>query len=285
MRKWALLLAVCVTAGQAERYLLITSHSPDRVAIVDSAGKAVWEYAIHHPQDAAVLPDGSVLCSELTGAQRISRDKQVLWRYKVPAGAQNPVAQPLPGGLVLVGNEGPAKLLEVDADNQVKREVQLTTRFKGNHGQFRFVRKTAAGTYLCPLYGDGRVAEFDAAGQQLAEWKVPNPVSALRLPDGHTLVGSALGVTEYDGDKLVWRFAPTDVPAPDKLAVVTALVRLKNGHTLFAHYTGDDQVADVFEVDREKRIVWKLAVPGVRNVAMIQLLDDHQLPSDEVLVR
>ncbi len=282
-----LLVALALTpTGVLARCFLITSHSPDRVAIIDNDGKLLWDCPMNHPQDAAVLPDGSVVCAVLDGVRRVNRDRQTLWSWKVPEGCQNPVAQPLDGGRLLVGTEGPCRLLELDAEGQVQRTVQMTSGFQGNHGQFRFCRKTAEGTYLAPMFADNTVREFDADGRQLWKLDIRGPVSALRLPDGHTLVGSFEGVTEYDREhQLVWQFACSDVPAPDKVSTVTSIVRLRNGNTLFAHYTGDGDKADLLEVTRDKQVVWRLALPDVTAMAMVQVLDDDQRPSAEVLAR
>ncbi|MBI5832839.1 MAG: hypothetical protein HZB16_11110 [Armatimonadetes bacterium] len=282
----SLLAAALALAPAGARCFLVTSHSPDRVAIVDNDGKLLWQCPMNHAQDAAVLPDGSIVCAVLNGVRKVNRDQQTLWTYTVPEGCQNPVAQPLDGGLVLVGNEGPCRLLEVDAEGKAQRTVQMTSGFKGNHGQFRFCRKTPEGTYLAPMFADNTVREFAADGTQLWKLDIGGPVSAVRLPGGNTVVGSFEGVTEYDKEhRLIWKYACAEVPAPDKVSTVTAVVRLRNGNTIFAHYTGDGDKADLFEVTAEKQIVWRLALPDTTSVAMVQVLDDHWLPSADVLAR
>src|SRR5262249_62436702 len=57
-------------------------------------------------------------------------------------------------------------------------------------------------------YGGGKVVEFDGDGKQFWEATVPQPISAARLPNGHTLVAShntkqQVLVLDKDG-KIVW---------------------------------------------------------------------------------
>ena len=62
---------------------------------------------------------------------------------------------------------------------------------------------------LVPCFGQDRVTEYDAEGQLLWEAAVPGPVSAERLPNGHTLVGlhAAALVVELDRvGQVVWQY-------------------------------------------------------------------------------
>ena len=61
---------------------------------------------------------------------------------------------------------------------------------------------------LIPMWGEGKVAEFDADGKEVWTAHVGNPVSAYRLPNGNTLVASmgSSKVVEVDRNgKQVWQ--------------------------------------------------------------------------------
>lgn len=276
----------------SERIVMISAHSPDQIAILNGKGETLWsinkENGVHHPQDAAVLNDGSIFFSVMFGAVNVRiADKKVLWRYSTPRGAQNPVAQPLDDGFFLVGNEGPCRLLEINSEGTVRREVKVDDcPFSGSHGQFRFCRKTCDGTYLFPMVNSGILREYDAAGKQLRQFPIKGmPVCALRIRDGVTLTGDGSSIKEIDAnDEITWSY---DCVSDGGLrtGIITAVSRLKNGNTLIGYYQDDPQTPDVLEVSRDKKIVWSLTLPNVALIAAVQALDDNWKPSDEVLVR
>ena len=53
------------------------------------------------------------------------------------------------------------------------------------------------GNVLVPLLFNGKVAEYDAAGQIVWEANVQQPSSAMRLPNGHTLIATLLSTGEF----------------------------------------------------------------------------------------
>lgn len=307
---FGVILLVWLAAGTAafaqenaagERLLMITSHAPDQVAVIDEKGETLWslgpEDGVEHPQDAAVTKDGNLFFSVLTGAKMVRMsDKKLLWSYTAPEGTQNPVAQPLGDGLFLVGNEGPCQLLEINAQSEVKRLIKVNdSPFQGVHGQFRFCRKTPDGTYLFPMINAGILREYDADGRQLRQFPVTGmPVAAIRLPraggngaapSGDTVAGCGSAVEQYDAEnRLVWRFDCVE-DGRLKPALVTAVSRLKNGNTLIGYYHNDPACPDIIEISPEKKIVWSLTLPNTGLVAAVELLDKNRKPSSEILAR
>ena len=72
-----------------------------------------------------------------------------------------------------------------------------------------------SGRVLIPMWGEGKVVEFDADGKEIWSAQVNNPVSAFRLPNGNTLVAS-MGtgkVVELDRNgKEVWQHSAEGRP-------------------------------------------------------------------------
>ncbi len=278
--------------SSSSRFFMLSAHAPDQITIVDENGKVLWsigkENGVDHPQDAAVLEDGSVLFSVMFGAKKVRlSNKEELWSYATPEGAQNPVAQPLDDGYFLIGNEGPCRLLEINTEGHVRREVKVNdSPFTGSHGQFRFCRKTVDGTYLFPMVNAAILREYDADGKQLRQFPVKGmPVCSLRLSNGITLTGDGTAVEEIDAkDEIVWRFDCVQdggfVPG-----IVTAVSRLKNGNTLIGYYHSDPDSPDIIEISPDKKVVWYLALKDVSLVAAVQLLDQEWKPSSNVLSR
>ncbi len=275
-----------------DRIVMFSAHVPDQITIINGEGESLWtigrENGVEHPQDAAVLDDGVVFFSVTRGAKAVRiTDKKELWSYVVPDGTQNPVAQPLDDGFFLVGNEGPCRLLEINAEGRVRREVKVDDcPFKGNHGQFRFCRKTPEGTYLFPMINAGLLREYDSDGKMSRDFSFKgSPVCALRLANGITLTGDGSSVKEIDeNDNVVWAFDCV-ADGGEKPGVVTAVSRMKNGNTLLGYYQNEPDAADIIEVTRDKKIVWRLVLRDVSFIAAVQALDKDWKPSPEVLAR
>ena len=273
------------------RLWLVTAHMPDTVAIVDAEGKILWSLGrddgVEHPQDACVMPDGNLFLSVKTGARMVRVDTgELLWKWNVPEGAENPVAQPLGNGRFLVGAEGPCELFEINGEGRACREIQIPDcPFQGRHGQFRFCRKTSLGTYLVPMISSGVLREYSADGTRIRQ--IPQggvPVSAVRLPNGDTLTGNGTAVEIYNSENmLVWRF---DAVADGGMGpgLVAAVSLLRDGSVLFGYYQAGDE-ADFAIVSRDKKIALKVALPDIRNLACVQLLDRQMKPSGEVVAR
>ena len=127
---------------------------------------------------------------------------------------------------------------------------------------------------------------MDGDGKVLKELKVPGDVhEALLLPDTHLLVtcGDGHKVVEYDADgKSVWELNETDLPG-NPLRLMAGCQRLPNGNTLVCNYLGHGHIGQqpmVFEVTRDKKVVWECADHAhFKTINQIQALD---VPGDVV---
>ncbi|VGO20508.1 beta-propeller domain-containing protein [Pontiella sulfatireligans] len=273
-RALAVVYLVAFTCS-AEQQFLVTSHKPDGIHKVDSSGNVVWTYSdIRHPQDFDVDAQGNIFCSEILGAKMLSPEGKLLWRYDVPKGCQNPVAQFLGDGRFLVGNEGPGKLLEINSKGETLKEVQLLPKNDKSHGQFRFCRKTPQGTCLAPMTADGVVHEVSSEGEIIRDFgKFTQPVCAVRLGNGHTLIGSLRRLNDFDKDgKLVWSFNPVvdgKLPEGNK-GHVCSIQPLENGDIAFTFYHGVKAWPDIMVVNRKKEVVKSIVLPEIDKVASLR---------------
>jgi len=148
----------------------------------------------------------------------------------------------------------------------------------------RNARRLANGHYLVAHYGPGYVREYDATGKQVRQIDVPGgPHSAIRLPDGNTLIAcgdrakNPPRVLEVDRDgKIVWQVTSEDLPGIS-LAFMTGLQRLPNGNTVMTNWLGHGRLGTsphAIEVTRQKKVVWTFADhKAMKTMATIQLLD------------
>jgi hypothetical protein len=193
-------------------------------------------------------------------------DHKVAWEYdaaKMNGNEGKPVEvhafQRLADGVTMIAESGPGRIIEVDRDGKILKQVKLKVDKPDAHRDTRLVRKTDAGTYLVAHEGDGVVREYDGGGKVIWEHKVGTPLySATRLANGHTLIGAGGGsrVVEVDKDgKEVWSVNKNDLPGVT-LAWVTMVERLPNGNTFIVNCHAGPENPQVIEVTPEKKVVW-----------------------------
>jgi len=200
------------------------------------------------------------------------------------------VAQPLPGGRVLVTESGPKpRLMEMDKSGKVLVEFPLQCQTNDFHMQTRMARKLKNGHYLVPHLIDLAVKEYTSDGKVVWEAKTPNwPFQALREDNGSTLITCTRGnmVIEVDKDgKTIWQLTNDDLPgAPLKDACAAHI--LTNGHIVVESYgAGGPEEIKLLEVTRDKKIVWALYTGRAHGIHEFKLLDVEGKPLKEKILR
>ncbi len=288
--------------GTARRVLAADS-STKLLAIVGADGTPEWEIKVGAIHDAHLLSNGNILLQQgWTKVQEVTRDKQVVWEYD--AAKANPgqrvevhAFQRLDNGLTLVAESGPARIIEVAKDGTVKHEVKLKVTNPHAHSDTRLVRKLASGNYLVAHEKDGCVREYDAAGKVVWEFEVPlfgkerkgghgpegfgNALySAIRLANGHTLIGAGNGHSVLEvtpAKKIVWKIEQNDLPGIT-LAWVTRVARLANGNTLIGNCHAGPENPQIIEVTPDKKVVWtwKDFTKFGNSTTVVQVLADRK---------
>jgi len=278
-----LLVALITTASmsRAAHPLLICDSGNNRVCVLSAEGKIEWEYPAVHPQDCWRLPNGNYLFCFRDGAVELTPAKEKVWQYQAPAKTEVHACQPLPYGLVMLVECGSSRIIEVDRQGKVAKEIKLTTKPEINvHDQFRGTRKTKEGHYLVCFKGEHKVVELDADGKLLREIKAPGDVhEVVPLPEGHLLItcGDGHKVIELDrAERVVWELNENDLPN-NPLRLMAGCQRLSNGNTVFVNYLGhghSGKQPHLLEVTRDKKLVWVFDDrTNFKALAQVQLLD------------
>jgi hypothetical protein len=253
------------------------------VAIVNADGKVLWETPTKTtPHDLALLENGNILfpLDDQTIIEMTPENK-VAWKYtSKPAegtkgGVQVHAFQRLPDGNTMIAESGNRRLIEVDKDGKIVKEVPLTVEHPDPHRDTRMARKLANGHYLVCHEGDGKVREYDGNGKTVWTYALDlagRPPSdghgveghgtavfgALRLDNGNTLISCGNGnrVIEVDRyGKTVWSIEQDELPGI-KLAWVTDLQVRDNGNVIFGNCHAGPENPQIIEVDRNKKVVW-----------------------------
>ena len=291
-------LAISSTVFAAEPEPSKITHSffiaGGETAILSNDGKPLWSYPAG-TRDGFVLPNGNLLLAlsknkDYPGGAvvEVTRENKIVFEFK---GTQSEVntAQLLANGNIMLTEAGPKpRLLEVTRDGKIAVEVPLQCQNTNHHMESRMARKLANGNYLVPQLLDKVVREYTPEGKIVWEFKSPVepkdswPFTAIRLPDGNTLVTLTHGNTVVDVDasaKIVWQLTNADRPAP-LLKDPCGAQRLPNGNTVIASYGAGDQKVKLLEVTRDKKVVWTFEREKKGGIHEFQILDTNGTPLD-----
>ncbi len=261
----------------------VLAQDNGHVAIVGKDGKVEWEVECkHNSHDIHLLPNGNLLLN--TGPATVTEmtpKKAIVWKYeaKPKDGYKGRVEvhsfQRLEDGNTMVAESGNRRIVEVNADGKIVKELALTVKNPDPHRDTRLVRKLASGNYLVCHEGDGCVREYDPAGKVVWEYQLDlagRPRSgghgpeghgtevfgAVRLANGNTVIagGNNNRVIEVDAKgKVVWNLEQKELPGIT-LAWVTTLQALPNGNLIVGNCHAGPDNPQLFEVTREKKVVW-----------------------------
>ena len=237
-----------------------------RLYLVDPDGNVLFKHTIRNLHDAHVLPNGNILFqTDWTEIVETDPLGNVVWSYDAQKGGNEGqkvevhAIQRLPDGLTLLAESGPARLIEVDREGRIRKEVRLQVDNPNPHRDTRNVRKIASGNYLVAHEGDGVVREYDGDGKVVWQYKVDGPIySAIRLTSGNTLIGGGglHQVLEVSPDgQIVWKIDENELDNI-RLGWITQVARLKNGNTLFVNCHAGPENPQIVEVDAAKNVVW-----------------------------
>jgi hypothetical protein len=266
--------------GGAHRLLVANTG---KVAIVAPDGTVEREVKTGGTHDVSYLPNGNILYqANWTKTAEIDPSGKVVWEYDSATANGNAgkplevhAIQRLEDGSTMISESGVCRIIEVDKDGKLLREVKLTVEHPSKHSDTRLARRTAAGTYLVAHEKDGKVREYNAEGKVIWEYAVPmfdKPAkgghgpeafgnqlySASRLANGNTLIGTGNGHSVLEVNpkgEIVWKIEQDDLPGI-KLAWVTRVERLPNGNTRFGNCHAGPGMPLSIEVDPQKRVVW-----------------------------
>jgi hypothetical protein len=274
-------------AGLAQHPLLYAGEGYNTLFVVNG-GKVVWSYATAtggEIDDVWMLSNGHILYSHLDFVEELTPTKQVVWHHAAPAGTEIHSCQPIGLDRVLfMQNGNPAMLVVMNKTTGVAEIAHPFDAGTSVHGQFRRVRRTAAGTYLLSYLSLAKVVEYDAAFAQVWTYATPSPWSAVRLKNGNTLIQieSASAAREVDPrGATVWEFTKAGLPAGIMQGNTQTSDRLANGNTVIFSNGIASNLIQAVEVTPAKQVTWILqdwANLGPATAA--QLLDEPGIPEN-----
>lgn len=295
-RRLAKLLAVVaalagtgVVAAEEIRHSFFVA-GPNFTGIIDEDGRESWNAGRAGARDGWVLPSGNVLIAWSDEIREFTREKAVVFRYaRSPENREIGTVERLANGNTLVTELGSKpRLLEVTPDGAVALQFALLPETDNAHMQTRMARKLPNGHYLVPHLLAFKVKEYTPAGEVVGELRTDLadlggrahenwPFTAIRLENGNTLVDLTHGnkVAEFNpAGEVVWMASNDDVVGKP-FADPCGCQRLPNGNTVIASY-GAKAGIKVFEITRDKQLVWKFE--GPQRAHHVQILTTNGQP-------
>jgi outer membrane protein assembly factor BamB len=260
----------------------ILATGAGRMVLIDQAGKILWKHKGKNCSDIWMLPNGNVLLADNNIVEVNPKTDKVVWSYKPPMqkGGGSFACQRLKNGNTMVGENSAGRIVEIDPKGKVVFELKLPLCKPGSHNNLRHARKLPDGNYLVCYKAQALVREYTPAGKVVFEVKIkPFPFSAVRLPNGNTVIGHINGVSEFDAKgKAVWKFDKKEIKDV-KIGMICGIHVLPNGNIamgLYAAIRGKDG-ASLLEITRDKKVVWRYAT-GDRHMMSLQVLDKKGKP-------
>ncbi len=271
-------------ADQPKGGYRVLAQDKGHVAIVGLDGKIDWEVENkYNSHDVHLLPNGNFLLH--TGAATVTEmtpKKEIVWKYQAKPTAANKerveihAFQRLKDGNTMIAESGNRRIVEVDKDGKIVKEIPLVVKAPHPHRDTRMVRKLNSGNYLVCHEGDGCIREYDAKGTVVWEYALDlggRPESAghgpeghgtavygaIRLENGNTVIagGNNNRVLEVNKEgKVVWSIDQKELPGIT-LAWVTTLHALPNGNLIVGNCHAGPDNPQLFEVTRDKKVVWQ----------------------------
>ena len=280
-----LLLVSLVSADEPSKITHSFLATGGATYLQDGEGKVTWSYP-KSTRDGWVLPNGNLLLAvsksnDGGSAVEITRDGKTIFEFKGTQSEVNTV-QPLPNGNILLTEAGDKpRLLEVTREGKIAVDVPLQAQTKDHHLQTRMARKIANGNYLVPQLLDKVVREYQPDGKIVWEVATPNwPFTAIRLDNGNTLINCTIGnlTIEVDNEgKTVWQVSNEDL-AVKPFDDACGAQRLPNGNTVITAYHAKPGQTKLFEITREKQIVWTYTDPRGPGIHTFQIIDTNGKP-------
>lgn len=271
----ATLLVSCANADDVIKHSFLGCGKANRAVIVDEDGKVQWKYD-KPASDGWVLGNGSVLLALYPtqgfpngGVVEVDRaTKKTVFEYQ---GQQKEIStvQQLADDRFLVAELGSEpRAIVINRSGKILQKMPFQCQ-KGNaHMQTRMLRVLPSGNYIAPHLLDFAVKEYepdtgkvvssfptDDRGRDKRDW----PFTAIRLKDGNTLIGCTNGnrIIEVDGKgKIVWSVTNEDI-GERLFDDACGVQRLPNGNTVVTSYHAKGNAVKLFEVTREKKVVWR----------------------------
>lgn len=267
--------------GKVRHTLVCSDTEKNKIVFVDEDGVITNEID-NTPGifDLWALPDGDILFCQnsgmgTTGVYRVERCGKSVMRYLTKKELFS--CQPLENGNILLGLLGEPQLLEITSDGDIVKSFDVGYQGLPHEGM-RMARKIGDCYYVVQP-GINKIRKLSADGEIVKEYDIhPDAFGMVLLPNGNIVYSCMSGAYELnENGEEVWSLTDADVPGIN-IRWLLGVQLLSNGNLVFTNWMGHghfDEGVHVFEVDRQKNIVWSMDSRGTLGMPSVtQILDE-----------
>ena len=265
--------------GKLDGQVLATGAG--RIVLLGSDGSELWTTKAGNCHDVWRLDNGNVLFADGNVKEVDPKTGKTVFSYtpEIKKGGGAYACQRLDNGNTLVGENSTGRILEVDKDGKIVFELKVEPYKAGFHHNVRMARKLKNGNYLVCHSKAKFVREYTPKGEIVFEVKLNTiAFSAVRLPNGNTIVGDIKQVVEFSPEgKEVWKLETSDLKEVE-LGMLCGVNVLPNGNMLIGIYAAKqtEKGGSLIEVTRDKKVVWRYyKIKGDRCMMSGQKLDSE----------
>ncbi len=191
----------------SDERVLVAEYHGNRVTERDTRGQIVWQRAVAGPLAAQRLPNGNTFVATDHQLLEYDKDGGELINIEFPEeGRKIMKASKLPNGDILC-MLADSRIARFDARGKEIHSFQIALGMRLFGGR---IYATPHGRVLVPHHAEGKVVEYDRNGKAVWEVAFEQPIAAVRLANGNTLITSmnaAVGAVEVDRTgKEVWTY-------------------------------------------------------------------------------
>ncbi len=187
--------------------VLVAEYHGNRVTERDTRGQIVWQRAVPGPLAAQRLSNGNTFVASDHQLLEFDKDGGEVLNIDFPdEGRKIMKASKLPNGEILC-LLADSRVARFDARGKEIHSFQVGLGMRLFGGR---IYGTPSGRVLVPHHSEGKVVEYDTKGKAVWEVAFDQPIAAVRLANGNTLITSmnaAVGAVEVDRTgKEIWTY-------------------------------------------------------------------------------
>jgi hypothetical protein len=172
--------------------VLIAESNNRTVSVRDLKGAVLWSKVLDNgePTGAQRLPNGNTFVSTYGSAMEFDAAGKKLYDINL-GGGSNAIRKARNGNILYASDAG--EIVELNTAGNRVRSIPIP-----KESMWVGVQELPGDRFMVCNSSSGKVLEVDAKGKVLWEAKVQGACGVCRLPNGHTLVGTANRVVELD---------------------------------------------------------------------------------------
>jgi hypothetical protein len=186
-------------------HILVAEYHASRVSERNTKGEIVWQKRIIGPLVCQRLPNGNTFIATDAALMEYDPSGKEVMALTLP-GERIMKAMKLPNGEIACLTSG-ERIVRLDAKGKELNTFPVNLSMKLFGGRIHMLTN---GHVLVPHNGENKVVEYNASGKPVWEVAVDQPIAAMRLPNGNTLVTSMVptqGAIEFDrAGRVVWQY-------------------------------------------------------------------------------